>query len=135
VCGDWFKNSITHLGFDEFKFNWYQSIALNELYNFAFECVLIWRSVRPQIDENWRRVSAILRDPMHFRDFEDERLIRSIYTQKAFDRKCEELSIDIKLSWITLNLNELIKIVENDSNGNVNKFDWNDQHFNSWTEH
>jgi hypothetical protein len=46
------NNCITGKIFINFKEPGYESVALETLYNFSFECVKIGRSVRPQIHEN-----------------------------------------------------------------------------------
>ena len=70
----------------------YHSIGLDELYNFAFECVVIWWSVWSETDENYWRERAILRERAPFLDFADEILTKSFSTQKTFDRAFQELS-------------------------------------------
>jgi hypothetical protein len=65
-----------------------QSMALDELQNFAFECETIGRSVEPQSD----RVSAL------FVHLAAERLTGSTRTQKKFDGPLNGLSIGLHVN-------------------------------------
>ncbi len=65
----------------------YQSIALEELYNFTFGSRTIGRSVRPQIDGDVGHLAE---------EFVAERVAGSSWTHKTFDRAAQRLSIDVQ---------------------------------------
>ena len=69
-----------------FNRNLYYSIALELLYNFAFNSVVIGRSVGSQIRDKVSGARAILRDFGVRTDFPAERSVTSDLTQKMKDR-------------------------------------------------
>ena len=65
---------------------------LDELYNSGFECEKIESAVRPQIHENGRSARHLFRSIRRFRSFAAKFFVRSVWTQKTFDRTDQELS-------------------------------------------
>ena len=90
-----FINDLDALKLLQFQLNLYRSIALKELYKFAFGCALIGGSVWQQIREVRAGVSAPVACHFKFREFAGERFTGSSWTQKIFDRSLQELSIGV----------------------------------------
>ena len=69
----------------KFSFNLnksYHSIALETLYNFAFDCVKIWQSGRPQIHENVGSQRHLWASRRLCAPFAAKRFVQSKWTQK-----------------------------------------------------
>ena len=75
----------------------YQCIAVNMFYNFAFECKMIGRSVQLQIHIKQRESVPHFDFTSLLLDFARNNLFWSNYTQKTFDRTFKCLSIG---TWI-----------------------------------
>ena len=90
------------------EWNCNQSIDLDKWHIFGFESVMIGQSLGPEIDFEWPRESAPSFGLRHFYSFATERLIRSSYTQKIFDRARQGLSIDVLTIKIKLKMNKVI---------------------------
>jgi len=76
----------------EFQLILYQSIALDVLCNFGFEYIDLGRNAWPWTHENNRGSTDSSGVSVVQREFATERLLRSTWSQKTFDRAFKELS-------------------------------------------